>query len=433
MKTALALLVALFAGVGGLAAADPQSGPLTRAVNTTLPAWLRIGGEERVRLEALDGIGFLPSANAYVLQRLRLNVDLRAAAWLRFSFQAQDSRVFGSTVRPAPSSLQNRADLRLAFVQLGDSESSRWSLRAGRQSLSFGESRLLADPNWSNVGRAFDAVRVTFRYGGVRVDGFSGASVKADSTAFDRAVPGQRVHGVYGSIERLVPRAVVEPYLIVRVERDSRRELGGSSRMEEKVVGVRWTGKLPRRTDYAIEMASQFGLVGAEPIRAWAVHWVAGYTLAETALRPRLYAEFNRASGDQNPRDGVHGAFDPLFPSAHDKFGLADQFTWTNIEHARSGIQVRARKNLSLGAALNSFWLANRRDGIYSSGKVGIASNGRQGNHIGNEADLQAQWNVSRDTTLDAGYGYLVPGGFLRAVQRSTHYHALFLSLAQRF
>ena len=31
--------------------------------------------------------------------------------------------------------------------------------------------------------------------------------------------------------------------------------------------------------------------------------------------------------------------FDPLFASSHDKFGAADQFTWINISHVRSGIQ----------------------------------------------------------------------------------------------
>jgi hypothetical protein len=88
----------------------------------------------------------------------------------------------------------------------------------------------------------------------------------------------------------------------------------------------------------------------------------------------------------------VHGAFDRLFPSSHDKFGTADQFCRTNIVHARSGIQYRAREGLTLSTAYNSFGLADRRDGIYSSGKAIMPSNGSLGNRIGQEADLQAKW-----------------------------------------
>ena len=149
--------------------------------------------------------------------------------------------------------------------------------------------------------------------------------------------------------------------------------------------------------------------------------------------RPRLFAELNRASGDQNPGDGIHGTFDPLFPSAHDKFGVADQLSWTNIMHARSGIQYRVREGLLLAAAYNSFWLANRRDGIYSRGKPIIASAGSQGNHIGQEADVQAQWNLSRHTLLDLGAGHIFPGGFLRKTGRGSAYNCMFVGITQRF
>jgi hypothetical protein len=417
-----------------LTAADAApAGRLTGALNAELPRWLRLSGEERVRLEAPEGIGFAAAGNRYLLERLRLGFDFTPASWLRFTVQAQDSRVFFSNVHPAPASQRNPAELRLAFLQLGDPETGHFSLRAGRQALAFGEGRLMADPNWSNVGRTFDAVRLTARYGGARLDVFSGASDKSNATGFDRPVPGQRVYGMYASVDRLVPKAVVEPYFIRRVERDFKMETGRAARLRQDTVGIRWAGQVRRRTDYGVELASEFGTVGGEPVRAWAGHLVLGYVVADTLRRPRLFLEFNRASGDQNPRDGVHGTFDPLFPSSHDKLGLADQFTWTNIAHARSGLQYKARKNLSLSAAYNSFWLANRRDGIYSSGKVSIASTGGRANHIGQEADVQAQWNVSRTATLDTGYGYLFPGSFLHAAHRSTRYHILFLGLAQRF
>ena len=75
--------------------------------------------------------------------------------------------------------------------------------------------------------------------------------------------------------------------------------------------------------------------------------------------------------------------------------------------HARSGIQYGVRKGLTLAAAYNSFWLANRRDGIYGGGKVTIASNGAEGSHIGQEADVQGQWTATRHTLVDLAFGHI--------------------------
>src|ERR1700722_17924940 len=134
--------------------------------------------------------------------------------------------------------------------------------------------------------------------------------------------------------------------------------------------------------------------------------------------RPRLFAEFNSASGDKNSHDGTHGTFDTLFPSAHDKFGVADQFVWSNILYTREGFQYRIRENLTLSTAYDSFWLASRHDGIYSGGKIIIASNGSEGNHIGQEADIEGQWNPSRHTLVDFAFGHIFPGEFLREAGR---------------
>jgi hypothetical protein len=180
-------------------------------------------------------------------------------------------------------------------------------------------------------------------------------------------------------------------------------------------------------------MALQRGWQSNEPVSAWAAHWALGYTIKDTRHRPRIFAELNRASGDQNPKDGNHGAFDPLFPSSHDKFGTADQFTWTNIVHARSGFQYKVRDGLTLSAAYNSFWLANRRDGIYSGGKVIIASTGLEGNHVGQEADLQAQWNPGKRTLVDLGVGRIFAGEFLHRAGRNSAYTCLLLGVTQRF
>jgi hypothetical protein len=431
---AFIILLAVFAIAANAARGQDAAKPAGSASNkSVLPSWLRLGGEERMRVEDLGGVGFKPAGNAYVLQRFRLNLDLTPRAWLTFSFQAQDSRVFFTNVSPAPASQKDPLDLRIGYVQIGNPEAHPISLRAGRQSFVFGEGRLLADPNWSNVGRTFDGLRLTLRYRKFKLDAFGGASDKITTDGFDTPTPGEHFYGLYGSIDRVIPLATLEPYLFWKLEHNMKGEVARSGNLDSKTAGFRWFGKLPLSLDYALEMAVQRGLQANEPVSAWASHLAVGYTLAGTRHRPRLFAEWNRASGDPNPKDAVHRAFDPLFPSSHDKFGTADQFTWTNIVHARSGLQYRVRANLTLAGAYNSFWLANRRDGIYSGGKVIIASNGTAGNHIGQEGDLQAQWSPVRRTAVDAAFGRIFPGRFLRDAGRESAYTCFFLSVAQRF
>jgi hypothetical protein len=360
-------------------------------------------------------------------------MDVQATKWLKFSFQAEDARVFGQNTLPAPASQKDAMDLRVGYMQIG-TEEGPVTLRAGRQGLDFGDGRLLADPNWSNVGITFDAARLTLRHDLLKVDLFSGASVKINQTDFDTDTPGEHFDGAYGSLGGLIPGATVEPYVFWRMEHNQKNEEGKLGDVDEKTAGFRWAGKLPAGFDYTSEIAGQTGSWAGDIIGAWMGHWVLGHTLADTRHKPRFFAEYNRASGDAGPKDGHRGTFDPLFPSSHDKYGLTDLFGSSNIVYVRPGFQYTVLSRLTLSTAYNDLWLENAHDGLYISGKSFARSvNGTAGTHIGQEADIQALWTVSRVTQFNIGYGRLFPGAFLVHTTTGMPYNLLFLNLAQRF
>jgi hypothetical protein len=397
-----------------------------------LPAWISIAGEERARFENVTGQGFKPVGDRYLLNRLRLSLEIRPLTWLKFAFQSEDSRVFGQNARPAPASQKDRMDLRSGYIQVGAGEGPA-SLRVGRQSLDFGEGRVLADPNWSNVGRTFDATRITLRSRSLKLDLFSGASVKIDPLAFDRRIPGQHFHGAYGSLA-VLSTMVVEPYLLWRLEQSAASESGKSGTLNERTIGFRWAGKLPSGVDYTAELAAQSGAWAGDRIGAWMGHWLVGRTLAGAAHPTRWYVEFNRASGDAVSRDGRRGTFDSLFPASHDKYGLTDLFCSSNVQHLRVGLQYPARRGLTLGAAYNDFRLVSAKDGLYVGGKpVARSVDGTAGSHVGQEADLQAQWAVTRTTQVHVGYGRLFPGEFLGRATSGMPYGIVFVGITQRF
>ncbi len=385
-----------------------------------------------MRVETLAGVQFRAKDNTYLLHRMRLSLDATPLDSLRFFLQAQDARVFFTNVTPPPSTQKDPIDLRLGYVELGNRETRALTLRAGRQGLEFGEGRLLSDGNWSNVGRTFDAARLTVRSKRMQLDAFSGVSDKIAIDGFAMPTPGEHFHGLYASFAKLAPAAVVEPYAFWKLEHGVKGEIGRSGNLDEKTAGVRWAGSLPDRFDYGMEAAIQRGSYAGEPLSAWAAHTMLRYSGRNARHAPKAWVELNRGSGDSDAKDGRHEAFDTLFPGNHDKVGAADQFCWTNLTHARAAFQQKAGAGVSFGAAENWLWLTNRRDGIYGSGKVTIASNGLEGNFIGHEPDVQAKWKVSRLTQLEFTAGHVFAGHFLRATNH-TGMNSVVVSVSQGF
>ena len=127
-------------------AADPASGvnhatSPSEIVNAHIPQWVRLSGELRAREEGFFGNHFTEgNDDMYLLQRVRLGVELRPTPWLTGFAQVQDARVSFADRVPAAPPLQDSLDLRQAYVQLGG-ESHLLNLRVGRQDLALGAYR----------------------------------------------------------------------------------------------------------------------------------------------------------------------------------------------------------------------------------------------------------------------------------------------------
>lgn len=404
-------------------------------LNGQLPRWVRFSGEFRGRLEGFAGGGFGNSEDAYWLNRVRLNMTLIPTAWLKFQFQWQDAQVFGKNPKPDRPPFEDTMDLRSAYVELMGPESKAMGFRVGRQELVFGEQRLVGHVSWLNTARTFDAVRATVRYKGYRLDAFAASVVNLREGEINKRADGNNFHGAYGSITSLVPKATVEPYGFWRLSPRLTTELGTPGNLDAKTIGVRWVGKLPASFDYGIEMAKQIGSLGSDDVAAWAGHWLLGYTAATAPYKPRLIAEYNYASGDGDPRDGSRGTFDQIYPTAHDKYGLADQVGWRNIHHSRLGVEFKPRPKWLLTGNYHSWWLASPRDGLYNAAGALVVRrvDGSAGRHVGQELDVQAVYTLSPQIQVSGGYAHLFPGTFLKHVTPGKAYRFPYLMISYTF
>jgi hypothetical protein len=124
----------------------------------------------------------------------------------------------------------------------------------------------------------------------------------------------------------------------------------------------------------------------------------------------------NHASGDTDPKDGRHETFDVLYPTAHDKYGMADQVGWKNVNHIGLIAEVKPRPSLVLQAKAHDWWLASATDGLYNSGGSLLVrdATGSSGKHIGEELDIQLLWSASSRLAIGGGMGHMFPGSFLK-------------------
>jgi hypothetical protein len=194
-------------------------------------------------------------------------------------------------------------------------------------------------------------------------------------------------------------------------------------------------GTLLEHFDYDVEMNKQTGSLGPDIIDVWAGHWNGGYTFQKTRTHPRLFAEYNYASGNKNPNGNTWGTHDQIYPSAHDKMSFADQFGWRNIEDIRAGVDEKIRKRWTLTEMVDDFRLATRNDAVYaSSGSIAIAAHpGTTSSHLGTELDFIAEYRQNRHVDYGFGFCHLFTGEYLSQTTPGKDYNYPFAYLTYGF
>lgn len=424
-------------GQGGAAKQDETPGTLQSGLGDELPSWLSLSGEFRFRFENRQGLGYSEdSDDGYGLTRTRLEVGIRPVSWLNFGIQAQDSRAPG--IRPALSSsgaVRDPFDLRQAYAEIGASRSPA-SLKVGRQALIYGDSRLVGAPNWSNTSRVFDAVKLQVRGDGAKLDLFSGSVVRNDpNRRLNRSVEGEYLHGLYGSLENVIPGSTLEPYLLWQTKSSVVNELNAPGDLDRYTMGLRAWGKGLGPWDYNAALVRQWGQAAGADIQAWAYYGELGYSI-EARMNPRLYVHYNFGSGDKDPDDGRIGGFVNLYPTTAFLYGRADRVGWRNHKGLRLGSELKPHSKLTLLLEFHSFWLASKTDALYSSGgRVSVAPppGGARDAKVGNEVDAVFTLPVTDNFSLGGGLAHMLPGPFVKANTPGHAYTYSYLFTSYKF
>src|SRR5262249_24372052 len=135
-------------------------------------------------------------------------------------------------------------------------------------------------------------------------------------------------------------------------------------------VDVRYVGAV-QGFDWDIEGMHQSGSLAGEPVHAWAVGTLGGYTFRDVAGIPRLGVQLDAASGDRDLHDDRVGTFNPLFPNGYYET-LSAYTDYTNFVHMKPSITFTPVSGVKVLYAVGELWRQTTRDAVYTQPSIAL-------------------------------------------------------------
>lgn len=382
--------------------------------------YMTLGGELRERFESsrnsLFGLA-LPARNDYLLQRAYLFADVHYGPNFRTFVEIASGLTPGWNGTP-PATQKNDLDLLQGFGELTfAAETGDVMLRAGRQEMSYGSSRLVSVRDSPNFRRAFDAVRGTWNVSkGLRVDAFISRPVALQPGVFDDGTDeSQTFWGVYATAPVPGVSGLKADLYYFGLDRRNAAFAQGVAIEHRETLGTRLFGKRDG-FDWNLEGAFQFGSFGASRIRAWTASADVGYTFANMPFSPRLGLKADAVSGDKNLKDGTLGTFNPLFPKLP-YFSEANLVAPMNLLDIQPNVTLAITPKVSLNVGWNPFWKQETADAVYSSALAPIKGTaGGADRFIGQQTSATLAWAATTHLTIAGTYVHYTPGERIKLV-----------------
>lgn len=377
---------------------------------------LSIGADVRQRFEWFRNEEWgleKPGVDGFHLQRYMIHAELRAGNLFRFFAQLKSNFVTGRQDAPRPTD-RDRVDVHQAFAEFRMESLGDLTIRAGRQEVALGSSRLVSIRDGPNVRLSFDGARLAWKMADWKVELLALRPVRTRAGAFDDTPDNrQSLWGVYAtSKEKAYWGGTLDIYYL-GLDRKRARFDSGTGREQRQSFGARYS----RRTaelDLDYEGIFQTGTFLSRSIRAWTTGTNTGYTLTQTPLQPRFGIKANITSGDRDPNDRRHGTFNALFPKGN-YFSQADVLGPYNLMDIHPGVAIRLTKDWVANFDCDLFWRYSTSDGLYDvPGNPAVAGKGSNARFIGHAYKGALEWKANRYLSVEAEYQRLFSGTFLR-------------------
>lgn len=417
----------------------PQlSGKVQQLTSPAIPAWLSLDMDLRGREEGQTSVSYIPgNAQEYLLTRARGGMQLRPTRWLTTYVQFQDDHALGMPLKYTASNMRDAFDLREAWVNFHRGPISAY---AGRLDLRYGDERVLGAADWSNNSRTFDGFLLRVgdknRPNANWLDIFSASVVATHPTSLDMHTGGLSFSGIYGSINKWVPNATIEPYLYRKALPSVLSQQNRYGTENQITPGLYISNNVPAGFDYRFNGNLQRGSYSNNSIHSGSAYLKLGYTAAHLPFTPRLQGEYDYATGNAHRNPSRVSTYDQLYPTNHDAFGNADLFGYQNIRMERINLNLTPCKPLTLILQQEYLNLATRQDSLYGNAGAALIkapSGGFSTNFIGRGFDASMKYVLHNYWVINAGVGHFSPGELMIANNHGTPITLSYLGLTYRF
>jgi len=363
--------------------------------------YLSFGADSRERFEANNAAGFGTGANRnqdYVISRNEFHADLRIANQVQAFVQLQaDYAPWKTMLTPVDV---DRLDLEQAFVVLTEAVGGgTLKLRAGRQQFAFDLQRFVSVRDGPNVRQSYDAGWADYENGPWRFITFYSLPVQVrDNRIFDdySSVTKQTfgmARAEYKFSESLFIAGYYANFTQANVQFPN---ASGDERRD--IFDVHLNGNA-NHFDFDLEVMNQTGRIGIEPIEAWAVGSIAGYTFAKVNWSPRVGIQLDAASGDGSTKQ-TFGTFNPLFPNGY-YFTLAGYTGYANLIHVKPSLTLTPTSSLKIVIAAAAQWRQTTADAVYIQPDLAVPKTaGRPGAYTGSYGQFRLDWTIDRATSF---------------------------------
>ncbi|MDY0123187.1 alginate export family protein [Sulfurimonas sp.] len=390
-------------------------------------------GQVRLRFESFDNMnekyyGTNPKVgeahDSYLMTRVRLGIGYKFNDNWSAKLSMQDSRVidwgfksddwYNREFGQVNSSQTDSFELAKTYLEY---KNKKMTVTAGRQSISYGDSRVFGPGEWKNSGKwIWDAVKVSLKEGDNFLDFFYGATMLHDPDDFSlNHRHGYYGGGVYGHYA-YKNSAAIEPIFAYKTN-ERKNELYNS--LENFYAGARVYDRDINRFFYDMTYIKSFGdytKVTDETVSIDAVgyHLDGGYNFK--SLNTKVGLGYSYASGD-DPDTKERETFDAVFGASDKYYGRLNLVQWNNLKDYELFAILTPNTQTSIKLEYHKFY-AHQQSNKWMS--YTIAS--MQNDHYGDEIDIFATYNYSKDIKLLLGVGYFMSGSYIEEAATKNSY-----------
>ncbi len=377
---------------------------------------LKLNIQLRPRAEFRNGL-FTPILDgqkpaAFVAQRSRIGLVYSKNQKLKIGLSTQVVTTWGND--PQVQATANDISLYEAWAQLYFNPG--WSLKVGRQVLSYDDERILGALDWNNAGRKHDATLLAYeknKFKANAVFAFNQNAEKVTNTFYDNSLSQP-----YKSMQFLWMKYKFTDALSVSA---LALNLNMQSRIDSSVSNLQTLGgNIYYKKDKLNVSGTYYFQAGRNPVKnspsvktnAWMAAVKADYNFNK---KIGLGIGSDYLSGkDMNSTSSKITYFNPLYGTHHKFYGSMDYF-YVSSAHDNVGLWD-SYLNLNWNTTGKLDWQMALHH-FESAARVINYSGGKANSALGNEADITFGYKIMNDVKLSGGYSQMFTNPSMKYVK----------------